>query len=131
MWFHHKLPSSDSKIYTQNSITSNLIVGGIIGFISGLLGIGGGVFLAPYLYISRWDKGKIIAATTSLFILVNSISGLLGHYKNPNFTIDIPFTIALGIAVFIGGQIGSRLVIKSISPYYLRKTTALLMMITV
>ena len=56
--------------------SNNYILSGAIGFISGLVGIGGGIFLAPYLYLSKWANPKSIAATCSFFILVNSIAGL-------------------------------------------------------
>jgi len=69
-------------------IVKNAGYGGIIGFISGMVGIGGGIFLAPLLHLSNWDTSKKIAATASFFILVNSIAGLAGQYANPKFTID-------------------------------------------
>ena len=107
---------------TQLSGAKNAGYGGVIGFISGMVGIGGGIFLAPLLHLVKWDTPKKIAATASFFILVNSISGLLGQFSNPNFTIDWELTSI----VFIGGQIGSRMSTKFYSALQLKKATAVL-----
>ena len=101
-------------------------LGAVIGLLSGLVGIGGGIFLAPLLHLTKWDSPKRIAATSSFFILVNSIAGLTGQYLNPNFSIDPVITVILMVTVFIGGQIGSRLSVNFISPIKLKKGTALL-----
>ncbi|MFC2110182.1 sulfite exporter TauE/SafE family protein [Bacteroidota bacterium] len=104
----------------------SLSYGGIIGFISGMVGIGGGIFLAPILHLTNWDSSKKIAATASLFILVNSLSGLSGQLLNPNFAINISTTWVLLITTLIGGQIGTRLSIQLINPSLLKKATAIL-----
>jgi uncharacterized protein len=101
------------------------ILGGAIGFLSGLVGIGGGIFLSPLLNLWRWDTPKHIAATASFFILVNSISGLAGQLvKNP--TLDWAFILPLAIAVFVGGQLGSRLSSLRLNQVWVRRVTALL-----
>lgn len=107
---------------------SNAIIGGGIGFISGLVGIGGGIFLSPVLHISRWHNPKIIAATTALFILVNSIAGLFGQVLNNDINIENYLLIYLLLAVFIGGQIGSRLTIKKLKPIIVRRISAFLIL---
>ena len=89
------------------SLTKNASYGGIIGFISGMVGIGGGIFLAPLLHLTNWDTPKKISAAASFFILVNSMAGLFGQYSNPDFEIDWNLTSILLITVFFGGQIGS------------------------
>ena len=78
------VPAKDNatKTKVKDGLIKNAGIGGLVGFISGMVGIGGGIFLAPFLHISRWDIPKKIAATSSLFILVNSLSGLLGQYLN-------------------------------------------------
>ena len=91
-----------------------------------MVGIGGGIFLAPLLHLTKWDSTKKIAATSSFFILLNSIAGLTGQYLNPNFSIEPTITIILMFTVLIGGQIGSRLSVKFISPIKIKKGTALL-----
>lgn len=125
MWISKKIISSEEDTRTL-SLTENVGYGGSIGFISGMVGIGGGIFLAPLLHLTHWDRPKKIAATASFFILVNSISGLIGQYANPNFTIDWKLTSILLIAVFIGGQIGSRTGKTLFTPIQLKKATALL-----
>ncbi|MEI6866007.1 sulfite exporter TauE/SafE family protein [Flavicella sp.] len=112
----------------QHTSLKSLGFGGFIGFISGMVGIGGGIFLAPLLHLTNWDTSKKIAATASLFILVNSIAGLSGQLTNPDFSINTTLTIILGCTVFLGGQIGTRIGIKLINPNILKKATALLIL---
>ncbi|WKD86326.1 hypothetical protein KCTC32516_01696 [Polaribacter huanghezhanensis] len=125
MWISKKIVASEEKT-TQLKLSKNAGYGGSIGFISGMVGIGGGIFLAPLLHLTNWDTPKKIAATASLFILVNSIAGLGGQYLNPEFMIDWNLTTVLLITVFIGGQIGSRFSSKFLQPIQLKKATAIL-----
>ena len=125
MWISKKIVPSEEKT-TNISLTKNLGYGGIIGFISGMVGIGGGIFLAPLLHLTNWDNSKKIAAAASIFILVNSIAGLLGQYSNPDFVIDWNLTSVLLITVFIGGQIGGRISNNYFSSIQLKKATAIL-----
>jgi uncharacterized membrane protein YfcA len=125
MWISKQIITSNEK----KSITKplkNVGFGGIIGFISGMVGIGGGIFLAPLLHLTNWDTPKKIAATASFFILINSVAGLLGQYSNPDFIIDWHLTSLLLVSVFIGGQIGSRISTNYLTPIQLKKATALL-----
>lgn len=107
---------------------SNEIIGGSIGFLSGLVGIGGGIFLSPLLYLSRWAEAKVIATTTACFILVNSIAGLIGQISTNNLNLDFKLITFLLITVLIGGQIGSRLAATKINPKIVRKITAFLIL---
>ncbi|MDG1954501.1 MAG: sulfite exporter TauE/SafE family protein [Polaribacter sp.] len=125
MWVSKRIVASEEKA-TEMNLSKNAGYGGIIGFVSGMVGIGGGIFLAPLLHLTNWDTPKKITATASLFILVNSIAGLGGQYLNPEFTIDWKLTSVLLITVFIGGQIGSRLSNKFLNPIQLKKATAIL-----
>ncbi|PQJ23170.1 sulfite exporter TauE/SafE family protein [Tenacibaculum sp. SG-28] len=111
---------------TKKSYLKNGLYGGIIGLISGMVGIGGGVFLAPLLHLSHWDSSQKIAATASFFILVNSLSGFIGQSTNPNFTLDWNLALLLSAMVFLGGQIGVRLSYRFFSPIVLKKATAIL-----
>ena len=78
-----------------------------IGFLSGLTGTGGGIFLTPLMLFCRWARVKEAAAVSSLFILVNSSSGLAGYVKSGR---DLPdFAWPLAVVVALGGYIGSRL----------------------
>ncbi len=103
----------------------SLSIGGVIGFVSGLMGLGGGVFLSPFLYLSHWADAKKIAATTSFFILANSIAGFLGLLSR-NLNLDYRLLLILGVAVLIGGQIGSRMSIKKWSARQVRLMAAAL-----
>lgn len=106
----------------------NGIIGGGIGFLSGLVGIGGGIFLSPLLYLSRWNIPKVIAATTASFILVNSIAGLIGQIHTNGFSFDFQSIILLLLTVLIGGQIGSRITATRINPIIIKKVTAFLIL---
>ncbi|GAB7257686.1 sulfite exporter TauE/SafE family protein [Polaribacter sp. OB-PA-B3] len=125
MWLSKKIVSSNEDKNKSKTI-KNISFGGFIGFISGMVGIGGGIFLAPLLHLTNWDTPKKIAATASLFILVNSIAGLIGQYSNPDFNIDWNLTSILLLTVFIGGQIGSRISNNFLTPIQLKKATAIL-----
>ncbi|GAA4036909.1 sulfite exporter TauE/SafE family protein [Parerythrobacter jejuensis] len=100
-----------------------------LGFLSGLVGIGGGIFLAPLLHLTRWNEARSIAATASIFILVNSLFGLAGQLlKNGPDRLGeaAAFGLPLLVAVVIGGQIGSLLALKFLDPKYIRWITAAL-----
>lgn len=124
MWLSHRIVSQKtSKPYT---LISNSFIGSGIGFLSGLVGIGGGIFLAPLLHLTNWDTPKRIAAVSSLFILLNSISGFSGHMLNSNFEIDWNLTYVLLMTVFLGSLIGNRMRNSLFSPILLKKATAIL-----
>jgi uncharacterized membrane protein YfcA len=90
----------------------SVIIGGILGFISGIVGIGGGIFLSPILFLIRVARPKHIVTAASLFILINSVFGIVGQLtKNLNFSEVYGFFYLL-IAVLIGGQIGNYLNLK-------------------
>lgn len=86
------------------------LIGLCLGLLAGIVGIGGGIFLAPVLYVLRWDHAKAIAGTCAVFILCNSFAGLTGHVVKLYGTDLLPQIISywpLGLAVLAGGQIGS------------------------
>ena len=90
----------------------SVIIGGILGFISGIVGIGGGIFLSPILFIIRVARPEHIITAASLFILINSVFVIIGQLtKNLNFSEVYSFFYLL-IAVLIGGQIGNYLNLK-------------------
>ncbi len=101
------------------------ILGGGIGFLSGVIGVGGGVFLSPVLYLSKWESPKKISAMTSFFILVNSIAGLMGQKENLWSLDPLLFAVTVG-AVFVGGRIGTHLNMKMLSPEKIKLYSAIL-----
>ncbi|WP_420601712.1 sulfite exporter TauE/SafE family protein [Flagellimonas sp.] len=103
-------------------------LGGAIGLLSGLVGIGGGIFLAPVLNHMKWDKPIVIAALASFFILVNSVSGLGGLVWSDSFQIFWPEIIGLLLAVFLGGQLGVRISLGKLSAKRIRLLTAILVL---
>lgn len=115
---------------TRGEAALAMAVGAGIGFLSGLVGIGGGIFLSPILHLSDWARPKEIAATTSGFIAVNSAAGLLGQltmgWPSEAFSGQLPSVLALLAAVILGGQIGSRLTARRLGPNVIRVLTAAL-----
>lgn len=100
-----------------------------IGFLAGLVGIGGGIFLAPLLHLTRWNNARAIAATASLFILVNSLFGLVGQLLKHGpamFGGAMAEALPLLLAVVIGGQIGSLMAVKFLPLQWIRWLTAAL-----
>ena len=100
-----------------------------LGYLAGLVGIGGGIFLAPLLHLTRWNSARQIAATTSLFILINSLTGLAGQLikAGPDrFAQTLASGVWLLVAVVIGGQIGSVLALRLLPEQVIRWLTAAL-----
>ena len=90
----------------------SIIIGGFLGFISGVVGIGGGIFLSPILFLLKVGKPKHIVTSASLFILINSTFGIIGQLtKNLYITEIINYWYLVAI-VFAGGQIGNFLNLK-------------------
>lgn len=89
----------------EPSLALSLLIGGVIGFFSGLIGIGGGIILSPVLLLLKWSDMKQTAAISALFIFVNSISGLMGQlYKGINFSSDMLMYV---VVAFAGGLLGA------------------------
>jgi len=109
-----KFKAFDDTKPTKNDIPKiiSISIGASIGFISGVVGIGGGIFLSPILLMIRAGKTKHIATAASLFILINSIAGLGGQYIKGLIFNEIFNYWPLFLLVFIGGQLGNFLNIK-------------------
>lgn len=123
-----------SNIRAEGSTTSSAIVkdgtiGGVIGFLSGMVGIGGGIFLSPVLNLTKWDTPRRIAATASVFILVNSISGIAGQITQLPSNINYQRILLLCVVVLIGGQLGSRMGAIKLKPIIIRRVTAILVLV--
>ena len=126
MWFQPQIHEEAASRKLHPVVNAGL--GGGIGFLSGMVGIGGGIFLSPVLHLIRWAQPKIIAATAAVFILVNSLAGLTGQAFQPEFKLHLPFVIPLLLAVIAGGQIGSRLGISYFSQGIVKRATAILVL---
>ena len=106
----------DRKIkYNQPSIYLSFFIGSLLGLISGIVGIGGGIFLSPILFLLKAAPPKQIVTTASFFILINSISGVLGQLTKDIVYDQIFNYWILFLAVFIGGQIGNFINLKIFS----------------
>jgi len=126
--------SASQNIFVGTKVQPFLLapaIGAGLGFLSGIVGIGGGIFLAPVLHLLRWDNAKKIAATCSVFILTNSLAGLSGQVMKLH---DTELLDNIGVygwlfpAVLVGGQIGSYMGAKYLNPNTLRFLTALLIL---
>ncbi len=108
-----------------------LPAGAVLGLLAGIVGIGGGIFLAPLMHLLNWDRAKTIAASASGFILVNSVAGLIGQLsKWPSLDAAQqlwPY-LALPVAVLLGGQLGSYLGAGAVRDRLIRAMTAALVL---
>lgn len=117
------------KSLIKQSTASAGALGGSIGFLSGVVGIGGGIFLSPILNLINWSSAKKIAGMASFFIVVNSVAGLLGQWlQNPPHA-HLMQTWPLFLSVLFGGLLGTRFAAVKFNNMTIRKTTAILIMI--
>ena len=110
--FNFKSYDDREKSYRKIPILISIVIGGMLGFISGAVGIGGGIFLSPILFLIRAGRPKHIVTTASLFILINSVSGIIGQLEKNDVLVEILNYWHLLVAVLIGGQIGNFLNLK-------------------
>ena len=123
----------NNKSYEEKNIilkklhfSISLIIGSLLGLISGIIGIGGGIFLSPVLFLLKADKPKKIVTSASLFILINSISGILGQLTKQIIINEIGAYWPLFISVLLGGFIGNYLNLKILNGRTLVVITSLL-----
>ncbi len=115
---------SDAETKEPNILIA-LMIGAVIGLLSGLVGVGGGIFLTPILLLMNWSNTKTAAGVSAMFILVNSISGLAGNYLQ---VVAIPSDVWIWIAAaVIGGVIGSTLGAKRFDSLMLRRVLAVVL----
>ena len=122
--------SYDDKDESYRKIPTiiSILIGVILGFISGVVGIGGGIFLSPILFLIRASRPKHIVTTASLFILINSISGIIGQLTKNDVLSQIPNYWYLLAAVLLGGQVGNFLNLKIFPTRFLALVTAFLVL---
>lgn len=100
--FFSNTPASELK---KSSPVLSVFIGGTIGYLSGLIGIGGGIILSPVLLFLKWTDQKQTAAISALFIFVNSLSGLAGQLtKGIQFNANMVWYVAIA---FTGGLLGA------------------------
>ena len=121
-----KFKSYDEKIeiFRKIPIIASILIGGTLGFVSGIAGVGGGIFLSPILFLLRAGKPKHIVTAASLFILINSLSGIIGQLTKTTVLSEIQNYWFLFLAVLIGGQIGNFLNLKIFPTRLLALVTA-------
>ena len=123
-----KFQSFDQKIKVYKKIPKmlSILIGASTGFVSGIVGIGGGIFLSPILLLIRADKVKNIATAASIFILINSLSGLAGQLTKSSSINGIYDYWPLFLFVLLGGQLGNFLNFKIFPARMLALITSLL-----
>tara|TARA_B100001778_G_scaffold58203_1_gene44970 strand:+ start:806 stop:1549 length:744 start_codon:yes stop_codon:yes gene_type:complete len=126
--FQNKLFSQNNNKYKKLPNYISFIIGSILGLVSGIVGIGGGIFLSPILFLLRAADPKKIATTASLFILTNSLAGVMGQLTKGNVIDKLTEYWPLFLIVLIGGQIGNFLNLKIFSNRTLVVITALLVL---
>ena len=102
----------NESTYRDIPILISILIGVILGFVSGVVGIGGGIFLSPILFLIKAAKPKHIVTAASLFIFINSISGVIGQLTKNIVLSDISNYWYLFLVVIIGGHIGNYLNLK-------------------
>ena len=122
--------SYDDKVsaYKKIPVFVPILIGGLLGFISGAVGIGGGIFLSPILFLIKAGRAKHIVTAASLFILINSFSGMVGQLTKDEVLFELQNYWYLLVAVLIGGQIGNFLNLKIFSARILALVTAFLVL---
>ena len=116
----------DNFIKKKINFLTSFFIGSLLGLISGIVGIGGGIFLSPILFLLKAEKPKIIVTTASIFILINSIFGILGQLTKENLLIELSNYFILFICVFFGGLLGNFLNLKIFTSRMLAIVTSLL-----
>ncbi|MBI5022375.1 MAG: sulfite exporter TauE/SafE family protein [Ignavibacteriales bacterium] len=119
--------TAGEPIYKKPHPIIALPAGGLIGFISGIVGVGGGIFLSPIILLMKWADPKFTAATAALFIVVNSISGIGGRIIDGRFSTAafMPFMAA----AILGGFVGSIWGAKKFSNQTLRRLLGVVLII--
>jgi len=123
------MPTSHLTAERVPPVWAVAILGSLIGFVSGLIGVGGGIFLTPLLLFFRWASPKEAAAASAPFILVNSLAGLAG---NPGSAAHLPDALPIWLIVTIaGGFLGARWGSRIAQPRHLRTALAAVLAVAV
>lgn len=123
----HKL--LEQREYTPPPLAVSLPVGGVLGLLSGIVGVGGGIFLSPLMLLKRWANPQETSATSALFIVVNSVAGIAGKIAGNTFEFtDCLHLIAAG---FLGGLLGSHLGANKMSRVAICRVLAVVLLLAV
>ena len=120
-------PNTADKDLKATHIGISLLVGGTIGFLSGLIGIGGGILLSPFLLLANWTNQKQTAAISAVFIFVNSVAGLAGQISK-GYRADLQIVNFIAIA-FVGGLIGAWMGSLRLNQQVLKTTLAIVLLL--
>jgi uncharacterized membrane protein YfcA len=123
------LPTSHVTAEREPPLWAVAILGALMGFVSGLIGVGGGIFLTPLLLFFRWASPKEAAAASAPFILVNSVAGLLGNLSSVAHLPEM-FPLWLAAAI-VGGVIGARWGSRIAQPRHMRTVLAAVLAVAV
>jgi uncharacterized membrane protein YfcA len=126
--FNFKSYDDREESYRKVSTLVSILIGAALGFISGIVGIGGGIFLSPILFLLKAGRPKHIVTTASLFILINSIFGIIGQLTKNTVLVEVLNYWYLLAAVLIGGQVGNFLNLKIFPTRILALVTAFLVL---
>ncbi len=124
--FNFKSYDDNENKYREIKYIYSIFIGSIIGILSGVVGIGGGIFLSPILFLIRAGLPKHIVTTSSIFILINSFAGIIGQLTKSYVLNDILEYWQLLFFVLIGGQIGNYLNLKILPTRFLALITSCL-----
>lgn len=123
-----KFDRNASKVLHPPSFIWSLVLGGAIGMLSGIVGVGGGIFLSPLMLLFHWADTKHTAAASTAFIFINSLAGLLGKFASHQFQLS-PMVVYMVAAAFLGGIIGSRLGANHFSGKWLKRILAAVLLV--
>jgi len=117
----------DTRVRARPNAWLAVAIGALLGLLSGLTGVGGGIFLSPVLLLLRWTTMRQNAAMAAAFILVNSLAALAGHVgAGKAWPPDVPYYI---IAAMVGGLIGAELAVRRLAPVTLKKLLGVVLVI--
>jgi uncharacterized protein len=109
-WEKGKVEENKPLQLSTGKIVLIAIFGAAVGFLAGLLGVGGGIFIVPFMVYVLKSPTKIAAGSSHLIISFSALAGIIGHATSHKF--DLPLILVTGIAVLIGGNLGARVSMK-------------------